>query len=309
MPRKQGGIGRTGGKHKKPSAHDLHRQPKAELVEHAGAGPSRAVETLVRAMEAAEAAAAAALEHEALSVGEMQDALKDCAEEASGGQAEQSAQSAPSAPLEWHYPPLLEWPPPIPPNQPVRTMLRLRGSTLAQDAILAAVACELRQCWLREGVDEPLGVVEGWEESDAARREVDAAAAWGEYLDALRAVRARFPMMVCCSEFDEGACVHGQRCECGGLQAPWPWIVHHPFASRFCECHLHLRRGWVWHRFDPGAASSQELVDRIERIEFLLGRPPCLRAGYPGCGCTCIKCDQSQLDGSDRDSDDSEDSL
>ena len=93
MPRKQGGIGRTGGKHKKPSAHDLHRQPKAELVEHAGAGPSRAVETLVCAMEAAEAAAAAALEHEALSVGEMQDALKDCAEEASGGQAEQSAPS------------------------------------------------------------------------------------------------------------------------------------------------------------------------------------------------------------------------
>ena len=35
------------------------------------------LETLVRAMEAAEAAAAAALEHEALSVGEMQDALKD----------------------------------------------------------------------------------------------------------------------------------------------------------------------------------------------------------------------------------------
>ena len=159
MPRKQGGIGRTGGKHKKPSTHDLKRQAKVEPVEHAGAGPSRAVETLVHAMEAAEAAAAAALDLEALSVGDMQD----CAEEASGGQAEQSAPSAPSAPLEWHHPPRFEeWPPPIPPNQPVRTMRRLRGSILAQDAIMAAEACELRQCWLREGIDEPLGVVEGW---------------------------------------------------------------------------------------------------------------------------------------------------
>ena len=127
------------------------------------------------------------------------------------------------------------------------------------------------------------------------------------YLDALRAVRARFPMMVCCSEFDEGACVHGQRCECGGLQAPWPWIVHHPFASRFCECHLYLRRHWLDCRFEPGAASSQELVDRIERIEIRKGRTPCMRAGYPGCGCTCIECDQPQSDGSDRDSDGSED--
>ena len=166
---------------------------------------------------------------------------------------------------------------------------------------MAAEACELRQCWLREGIDEPLGVVEGWEEADAARREREQSWAWGEYLEALRAVRARFPMMVCCSEFDEGACVHGQRCECGGLQAPWPWIVHHPFASRFCECHLYLRRHWLDCRFEPGAASSQELVDRIERIEIRKGRTPCMRAGYPGCGCTCIECDQPQSDGSDRD--------
>ena len=50
-------------------------------------------------------------------------------------------------------------------------MLRLRGSKRAEDAILAAEACELRQCWLREGIDEPLGGIEGWEELDARRRE------------------------------------------------------------------------------------------------------------------------------------------
>ena len=309
MPRKQGGIGRTGGKHKKDSTHDAHRQPKAELVDHAGAGPSRAVETLNRAIEAAKAAAAAALDAEALSVEDMQDALKEVeAEEASGGQPEQSAQAELSVPaVESYHPPFPSppFPPPVPPNQPVRTMLRLRGSKRAQDAILAAEACELRQCWLREGIDEPLGVIEGWEELDAWRREQAQSWAWGQYLDALRAVRERFPMIVCCSDFDEGACVHGLRCECGGLQAPWPWIIHHPFASRFCECHLYLRRGWslLLHN-SPTAASSRELVDRIVAIEIGKLRPACLRAGYPGCGCTCIECDQPL---SDRDPDDSED--
>ena len=114
--------------------------------------------------------------------------------------------------------------------------LRLKGSRLAEDAIHAAHRCELKQTWLREDEDEPVGVREGWEAYDAEMRERGQEIHWDLYLDSLLAMKERFPMMVCCHYFEIGGCVHGKPCECGGLQAPWPWIVHHPWASNFCEC-------------------------------------------------------------------------
>ena len=56
MPRDKGGIGRTGKKHKKPATHDVYRQLKAEPVEGAAPAASLAVERLVEAREAAQAA-------------------------------------------------------------------------------------------------------------------------------------------------------------------------------------------------------------------------------------------------------------
>ena len=62
MPRKQGGIGRTGNKHKKVALHDIHRQPKRKRDDADGAGCSRAIEALEHATASAEAAAAASAE-------------------------------------------------------------------------------------------------------------------------------------------------------------------------------------------------------------------------------------------------------
>jgi len=169
-------------------------------------------------------------------------------------------------------------------------LLRMQGSVLAEDAVLAASGCELQQTWLREGVDQPLGVREGWEEFDAEARETWRHIRLDDYFSSLRALKERFPMKVCCPAFAIGGCAHGTPCECGGVQAPWPWIIHHPTASRFCACHLSQRQQWVRHGIDIGYTSSQELVAEIERIEARNFRPECKRRGYAGSGCSCDVC-------------------
>ena len=69
--------------------------------------------------------------------------------------------------------------------------------------------------------------------------------------------------------------MHGKPCECVGTQAPWPWIIHRPWAGgRFCDCHLAFRsskqmRPWVRRDCDPGPASGQELLERIDRIAYV----------------------------------------
>ena len=121
-------------------------------------------------------------------------------------------------------------------------VLRLKGSRLAEKAVYTATGCEVAQTWLRDGVDEPIGVQPGWEIFDAEGRERHQAHRRVTYLAALTAVKKRFPMKVCCDMFENGGCTHGTPCVvCGGTQAPWPWIIHHPFASLFCECHLSER--------------------------------------------------------------------
>jgi len=185
--------------------------------------------------------------------------------------------------------------PPVPApavTEVARKPLRLQGSVLAEDAVLAARGCEFAQTWLREGVDKPLGVREGWEEFDAEELESHQDRRWDRYLDTLLAVKERFPMKVCCPYFEIGGCTHGIPCECGGTQAPWPWIIHHPTASRFCECHLSLRRDWVRYGLD-GPTSSEELIAKIESYQATRFRPLCRKEGYSGRGCTCNVCYES----------------
>ena len=124
------------------------------------------------------------------------------------------------------------------------------------------------------------------------------------YRAALAAIKKRFPMKVCCEDFEVGGCTHGVPCECGGMQTPWPWIIHHPTASPFCECHLSFRREWVRPEFSTpnscGPTSSAELIAKIEHNErgCVSGeggggyRPECQKEGYSGSGCGCNVCDE-----------------
>ena len=123
-------------------------------------------------------------------------------------------------------------------------VLRLQGSRLAEVAVLAAIGCEVAQTWLREGIDEPIGVRPGWEAYDAAALERHQDHRWDTYLDALIAIKERFPMKVCCDYFEIGGCKHGIRCECGGKQAPCITTCAGMWNHGFCHdydmiCDIH----------------------------------------------------------------------
>eukprot|EP00966_Prymnesium_polylepis_P323166 7379380-Prymnesium_polylepis.1 len=61
----------------------------------------------------------------------------------------------------------------MPPPPPVTTVKvrRLKGSVQAEDAVEAAMGCEIAQTWLREG-EPPVFVAPGWEGYDAEDRGV-----------------------------------------------------------------------------------------------------------------------------------------
>ena len=115
--------------------------------------------------------------------------------------------------------------------------------TFGEAAIAAAVQCEIQQMWLREGVGEPIGELDYDQLMEEGETYLD------DYHEALAAIKKQFPTMVCCNQFETGLCMHGKPCECGGMQAPWPWIITHPTgtASRFCGCHLTTRSQWAHH--------------------------------------------------------------
>ena len=69
-------------------------------------------------------------------------------------------------------------------------------------------------------------------------------------------LKAAFPRSVCCDAFATGGCVHGNACECGWVQAPWPWMLHRA-GGAYCDCHMESRAAWmspagihVWPYFD-----------------------------------------------------------
>eukprot|EP00966_Prymnesium_polylepis_P329535 7385219-Prymnesium_polylepis.1 len=176
---------------------------------------------------------------------------------------------------------------------------RLKGSVLAETAVEAARGCEYAQVWLRNGIGEPLGVKPGWEASDAEYRQRYQGSMISRYLAALAQIKERYWMKVCCENFATGGCTHSIPCECGGRQAPWPWIIHHPFNHGFCDCHMALRREWVRYEFRGGVASSAELVAEIESHEASRFRSACQKEGYRT-GCTCNVCYECS-DGSESD--------
>ena len=67
------------------------------------------------------------------------------------------------------------------------------------------------------------------------------------YIDALVQLKEAFPDDVCCTWFEIGACEHGQRCACGRMRAPWPWVRIFPEAPRrYCRCFTAAERlAWV----------------------------------------------------------------
>ena len=75
----------------------------------------------------------------------------------------------------------------------------------------------------------------------------DLAEAKSDYATALLKLKESFPTMVCCEAFETGGCTHGKPCECGSVQAPWPWIVQGACGGIFCECHMEpdARRAWM----------------------------------------------------------------
>ena len=64
-----------------------------------------------------------------------------------------------------------------------------------------------------------------------------------DYKAALAKIKKQIPGVVCCDAFESGGCAHGMLCECGWLQAPWPWIPYR-LEGPFCDCHMQDRSVW-----------------------------------------------------------------
>ena len=123
----------------------------------------------------------------------------------------------------------------------VKQIKRLQGSREAAEAIYACREIELAQDSLaRTLADESHPMRDEFLEIN--RRDI--ATAKSDYATALRTLKAAFPTMVCCDVFETGGCSHGQPCECGRQQAPWPWIVQGTHGA-FCDCHMDSRRAWM----------------------------------------------------------------
>jgi hypothetical protein len=141
-------------------------------------------------------------------------------------------------------PPLGYVPPPPPPSAR-KQIRRLHGSSEAAKAIYACREIELVQDSLAH-TSQAYGVNHPSYDMFLEIDNRDLANAKREYAAALLSLMAAFPAMVCCDAFESGGCTHGKQCECGSLQAPWPWIVQGACGA-FCECHIEpeARRTWM----------------------------------------------------------------
>ena len=107
----------------------------------------------------------------------------------------------------------------------------LFGSARAADAIFEAAEVELWESFVAK---DPA-------DTDA-RADLDQKL-MPRYKAALSELALTLPNLVCCDQFESGGCAHGKLCECGWLQAPWPWIVYRP-DGMFCDCHMEDRELW-----------------------------------------------------------------
>jgi hypothetical protein len=133
-------------------------------------------------------------------------------------------------------------PAPAPAPAPVK---RLFGS---RDASLAIVGAGYVECYRAKLEEELKTGPTDFSHPDYSSYEAYLRAHIEEseatYLERLRALEAAFPRVAsCCEAFVAGKCAHGNFCECGWTQAPWPWVVHVP-GGPFCDCHIETRRQW-----------------------------------------------------------------
>ena len=106
------------------------------------------------------------------------------------------------------------------------------GSLPAALAIYAAVECEQLGV---NGTDDDF--VDSDDEDYDAPTEQLKMAAYNRYAALLKALKASFPRVACCRDFETGECAHGdQPCKCdeaAGVLPLWPWMLSGP-GSRFC---------------------------------------------------------------------------
>ena len=136
-------------------------------------------------------------------------------------------------------------PQPPQPHQATAPVKRLLGSKEAADVTFTARELEFAQWSHRDTVQRSLNNPSSTFWADEVKNTLDIVSDLEKvYAEQLRAVKAAFPRMVCCDVFESGGCAHGKPCECGWLQAPWPWIVHRQ-GRRFCDCHMEGRAAWI----------------------------------------------------------------
>ena len=106
----------------------------------------------------------------------------------------------------------------------------VRGSLPAALAVYAAVECEQLGVY---GTDDDF--VDSDDEDYDEPTERLKMAAYDRYAARLKELKASFPRVACCRDFETGECRHGdQPCRCGdGLRPLWPWKLYGP-GSRYC---------------------------------------------------------------------------
>ena len=142
-------------------------------------------------------------------------------------------------------PKLASAPAPAPAPAPIK---RLFGSREAARAIFEAGYVEQYRAELEEELKDgpsPTTYLPPEHTTHEAYLRAHLAKSEAEYAERLRALKAAFPRASsCCDAFEAGKCAHGKPCECGWVQAPWPWVVHVP-GGPFCDCHMETRVEWV----------------------------------------------------------------
>ena len=109
-------------------------------------------------------------------------------------------------------------------------LAQLFGSNKAGEAIFCAIELELAEWTVSKWPRDPVYPPQLTQAQDSFKA-------------ALVDIKHTFSAIVCCDAFEAGECAHGKQCECGWLQAPWPWIPYR-LEGPFCDCHMEDRFLW-----------------------------------------------------------------
>jgi hypothetical protein len=130
-------------------------------------------------------------------------------------------------------------------------LAQLFGSKKAGEAIFSSIELELAEFFASKWPDDPIYPPRLTQAQD-------------DFKAALVDIKSTFPAIACCDAFEAGECAHGKLCECGWLQAPWPWIPYR-LNGPFCDCHMEDRFMWQdacgYRWFGDGESGSQLYPD------------------------------------------------